>query len=144
MRRRQLAPRFVDIVPERPDEGSLYISIEFGLAVHLCACGCGQKVVTPFSPAEWRLIYDGETVSLAPSVGNWSFDCQSHYWITGSRVKWAAAFSPERIARVRQRDASALHAYYDPPEGFGEQPEPPVAKPGWWRRLLTRLRSLRQ
>jgi uncharacterized protein DUF6527 len=28
----------------------LYVSEEFGVAGHLCACGCGNKVVTPLGP----------------------------------------------------------------------------------------------
>ena len=53
------------------------MSIPYATAVHLCACGCGNKVVTPFSPAEWQLTYDGDTVSLSPSIGNWQFPCKS-------------------------------------------------------------------
>lgn len=44
------------------------------------------------------------TVSLAPSIGNWSFACKSHYWITGNEVRWAGAISPETIAAVKARD----------------------------------------
>jgi hypothetical protein len=42
-------------------------------------CGCGKKVVLPLHPTHGKLTYDGETVSLSPSVGNWSFPCESHY-----------------------------------------------------------------
>jgi len=34
-------------------------------------------VVTPLSPTGWSLIFDGETVSLYPSIGNWNFPCRS-------------------------------------------------------------------
>ena len=30
--------------------------------------------------------YDGETVSLSPSIGNFQFPCKSHYWIRENRV----------------------------------------------------------
>ena len=34
-----------------------------------CACGCGTGISLPLGSAEWKLEYDGETVSLRPSVG---------------------------------------------------------------------------
>ena len=37
-----------------------------------CCCGCGEEVVTPFSPAQWQMSFDGEAVSLHPSIGNWN------------------------------------------------------------------------
>ena len=59
-----LEPLFVHEVPERPEEGKLYISIEFGSVNHLCACGCGNEVVTPLHPARWAILYDGDTITL--------------------------------------------------------------------------------
>ena len=100
----QLTPEFVEYVPERPAPGVLYVSRRYATATHLCCCGCGSEVVTPLNPAKWRLTEDGGTVSLHPSVGNWSLPCQSHYWITGNRVRWAAAMAPEVIAAVKARD----------------------------------------
>lgn len=83
-----LAHKFVTSVPEILEDGVLYISIEYATAIHKCCCGCGSQVVTPFSPKGWKLIFDGETITLRPSIGNWSFKCQSHYFITNSRVEW--------------------------------------------------------
>lgn len=100
----QLTPEFVEYIPERPALGVLYVSRRYATAIHLCCCGCGSDVVTPLNPAKWRLTVHGGTVSLHPSVGNWSLPCQSHYWITGNRVRWAAAMSPEVIAAVKARD----------------------------------------
>lgn len=89
MRKRlKLEHRFVSTIPDRLEKGVLYISIDYATAVHLCACGCGQEVVTPLSPHDWSLMFDGETVSLCPSVGNWSFQCRSHYWVRRNRVHW--------------------------------------------------------
>ena len=107
----QLTPKFVEYIPERPALGILYVSRRYATAVHLCCCGCGSEVVTPLNPAKWRLTEDSGTVSLHPSIGNWSLPCQSHYWITGSRVRWAAAMAPGIIAAVKardRRDAAAL------------------------------------
>ena len=91
---------FVEHIPEQVAEGVLYVSIRFGTVVHRCACGCGEEVVTPLGPAEWRLTYDGKTVSLAPSIGNWSFACRSHYWIEEGRVRSARGFSTQEVALV--------------------------------------------
>jgi hypothetical protein len=51
--------------------------------------GCGEKVVTPLSPAEWQLSYDGEAISLHPSIGNSRFPCGLHYWVKRGQVVWA-------------------------------------------------------
>lgn len=71
MRTERLEPKFVEAIPEQLESGYLYVSIRFRTAQHLCACGCGSSVVTPIKPAKYSLTYNGETVSLWPSVGNW-------------------------------------------------------------------------
>ena len=68
--------------------------------------------MTPLGPAEWQLTYDGRTVSLAPSIGNWSFACRSHYWIEGGNVRWARGFSGAEVARVRQKARTRRESYY--------------------------------
>lgn len=107
-RRTAVAHRFVDHIPEQLDDGVVYVSIPYATALHLCCCGCGNEVVTPFSPARWSLTFDGEAISLAPSIGNWSFSCQSHYWIDQGRVRWAARWTKERIAAGRVADQRSL------------------------------------
>ena len=72
-----LEHRFVQYIPEALDEGVLYISVEFATASHACCCGCGNEVVTPIDPVGWTLSFDGVTVSLSPSIGNWQLSCQS-------------------------------------------------------------------
>ena len=61
----RFAHKFVEPIPERLEEGVLYISIHYATGMHLCACGCGHQVVTPLSPTDWEMTFDGETVSLA-------------------------------------------------------------------------------
>lgn len=100
----EIKPEFVEFIPERVVPGVLYISKRFSTASHSCCCGCGLEVVTPLNSAKWQLPENGGAVSLRPSVGNWSFPCQSHYWISGNRVQWAAAMSAERISAVKARD----------------------------------------
>jgi hypothetical protein len=110
--RKTLTPEFVGEIPRDLEDGVLYVSMEFATVVHRCACGCGGKVVTPLSPTDWRITYDGEGVSLSPSVGNWSFPCRSHYVIRANRVQWAPPWSAKQIEAGRQRDRARKDAYY--------------------------------
>jgi hypothetical protein len=50
------------------------------------------------------MTFDGETVSLNPSIGNWSLPCKSHYWIRKGQIRWARTFNDSEIAAVRLRD----------------------------------------
>ncbi len=80
---------FVVHIPEKLENGVLYISMTHTVAMHLCACGCGEEVITPLHPRTgWVLTYDGVGVSLDPSIGNWNFACRSHYFIKHSRIRW--------------------------------------------------------
>lgn len=98
-----LRHQFVDEIPADLDHGVIYISMEFATTMHLCCCGCGSVVVLPLRPTAWTLSYDGESVSMSPSVGNWSFPCRSHYWIRNGGVSWAGEWSDQRIAVGRRR-----------------------------------------
>jgi Family of unknown function (DUF6527) len=113
MRRAEwLEPIFVEEIPRDLEPGTLYVSIAYRTAMHLCACGCGNEVVTPLHPARWSLNYDGEAVSLRPSVGNWALPCRSHYLVTRNQVKWAGIWSTERIDAGRLRDRAAVEAHF--------------------------------
>lgn len=101
---KKLSHRFVTSVPEELEDGVVYISIEYASVIHKCCCGCGKEVVTPLSPNDWRLIFDGQTISLYPSIGNWSFPCQSHYWIRNGEVEWAPKWSKKQIAAARESE----------------------------------------
>jgi Family of unknown function (DUF6527) len=103
---------FVEFVPDELAEATLYISIPYATAVHSCLCGCGQRVVTPLSPTDWELTFDGVSVSLDPSIGNWSFPCRSHYFIRRSRVRWAGKLSEEKINAGRARDRKEKEQYF--------------------------------
>jgi hypothetical protein len=107
-----LKHEFVEFIPDELERGTLYISIRFATASHLCCCGCGNKVVTPIRPTDWKLIFDGKTVSLYPSIGNWSFPCQSHYWIRNNRIEWAPKWSRKQIEHGRLRDNSVKQDYF--------------------------------
>ena len=92
-----LEHKFVDHIPDILDDGVLYVSIPFATAVHRCCCGCGSEVVTPLDPTDWRMTFDGKSISLYPSIGNWSFDCQAHYCIHRNQVRWARRLSKDEI-----------------------------------------------
>lgn len=109
-----LSCEFVRTIPDKLNEKTLYVSMDYATAAHKCCCGCGREVITPLSPTDWKLKFDGVTVSLSPSIGNWSFPCRSHYWIERSRVKWAGQWSDEQIAAGRARDQQAKQRYYAP------------------------------
>ena len=96
--------KFVDFIPEIIEEKTIYISIEYCTAVHKCVCGCGNEVVTPISPTDWELRFDGKNVSLSPSIGNWSFECKSHYFITRNNIHHVRRWLDWKIEEGRQDD----------------------------------------
>lgn len=103
---------FVEFIPNHLKERTIYISVTFGTVVHKCCCGCGNEVITPLSSTDWELTFDGESISLYPSVGNWSFACKSHYWIRNNRVEWAKKWSEEKINAGRRHDYLNKKKYY--------------------------------
>lgn len=111
-RRTKITHEFVEFMPSERQEGVVYVSMKYATAIHNCCCGCRSKVVTPLSPTDWKLSFDGETISLYPSIGNWAFVCQSHYWIINGRVKWARKWNQEEIRLGREKDESNKNAHY--------------------------------
>lgn len=131
----ELRHEFVEFIPDRLEPGVLYISIPYATTTHLCACGCGNEVANPLAPHGWQLTFDGRSVSLNPSVGNWSFDCESHYWIRRDRVDWAPAMERDQIDAGRARRRLDIDR-----DLSGTTREPTVpAKSGWLARLRVTL-----
>jgi hypothetical protein len=129
-----LRPEFVEAFPAVMDQEVLYISIPYNTCGHLCCCGCGQEVVTPLSPAQWSLTYDGQNASLRPSIGNWGLPCQSHYWIREGKVVWSRRYTPEEIATNRDDDRRRLTQHFDT---IAPTPPPAEGRRRWlarWRR----------
>lgn len=118
-----IVPEFVERVPSIIEEGVIYISTSVNTAIHLCPCGCKTEIVTPFDPDEWYFTYDGETISLYPSVGVWGAECKSHYWIKKSKVEWSRMYSKEEIEEVRASERNQ-------PQNSSTQTK--KAK-SWWR-----------
>ena len=90
MKIEKLRPEFVEFIPLELEEGILYISMRYATAAHLCACGCKQKVITPISPHTWSILYNGESVTFSPSIGNYEQECISHYFIRNNRIIWCS------------------------------------------------------
>jgi hypothetical protein len=127
--------RFVNYIPESLEPGVVYISLEYGAVLHSCCCGCGETVSIPLSPVQWKLTYDGETISLAPSVGSGVLPCNSHYWIRENTVRWAPALSKHETVASLQRDRAVAVDHLRP------RPSPELSSPrkrGFLRRLFGR------
>ena len=137
-----LKHEFVEFIPEDLRDGTIYVSIRFATASHKCCCGCGQKVVTPLRPTDWKLIFDGKTISLDPSIGNWGFECRSHYWITNNKVRWAAEWAQNEVQAGRNQDRRAKATYFKTPtEKASETGLLPAAQPSTPQSLLRRFQK---
>lgn len=140
---------FVQYIPNELQDGVVYISISYGTVVHKCFCGCGSEVVTPLSPNDWSLTYDGMSISLSPSIGNWSYPCQSHYWIEDGKVKWAGQWSRDRIETGRRKDRQRQKSYYHQMSFLSDNVEKNEdvltkreAKMSLWQKLLMILKRV--
>jgi hypothetical protein len=126
MRYSLLKHRFVQYIPEHLEPGVLYVSLDYATAAHSCCCGCGEEVVTPFTPNDWKMIFDGETISLWPSVGNWQLRCRSHYVIERGRAIVAPAWSDERVAAQLEGGKAAKARYFGTPKPMKKSGTVPV------------------
>jgi hypothetical protein len=133
-----IAHEFVDSMPTELHPGVVYVSIDFRTTMHLCACGCGNEVVLPLRPTAWSLTFDGDAISMSPSVGNWGFACRSHYWIRRGRVEWAGDWSDEQVEGGRRRTLVERGAIATPRNGTER------ARPMWRRSLATLWSRLRR
>ncbi len=113
MKIRKIRPEFVEYIPDNLEDGIIYISIPYNTASHKCASGCGEIVVTPITPTDWTLIWNGDTMSLNPSIGNWSLPCHSHYWIKYNKVIWARKWSLTEIEANRVSDSRRKIRYFN-------------------------------
>jgi hypothetical protein len=124
-----LVPQFVEEIPEAVEPGVFYVSLEHGSMIHLCPCGCGHEVALPLTPLDWRFTFDGETISVSPSVGSWSLPCRSHYIIDRGRVRWAEDWIEAEVEAGRRRDQARKDIRFNPPSVAKEGPEFAVRPP---------------
>jgi len=141
MRHKRLEHRFVEHIPERLEAGVLYVSMEYATSVHSCCCGCGEEVVAPFTPTDWKMTFDGESISLRPSIGSWTLKCRSHYVIDRGKVIEAGSWSDGQVEAERRRDRAAKAQFYGktPKVEAPVQAVAPEATPGFWRRVWDRV-----
>jgi hypothetical protein len=125
---------FVERMPNVLEPGHLYISNEYFVTKHLCACGCGEVVTLPLHPEQWRYTFDGKRISVQPSVGNIGTPCNSHYWINAGHIDWAKSISKAQGQRGWERDQQA----FLPRDEARSAPElAPTTRPRrrWWGRF---------
>jgi Family of unknown function (DUF6527) len=144
VRRSSFRHTFVEFIPDELEDGVIYISITYATVVHACACGCGEEVVTPLTPTDWTLVFDGDSVSLDPSIGNWGFSCRSHYWLRSGHTIWAPQWAQQRVQAARINDRKTRSEFYSVPrptyaEGLEEAGER-TRRSGFWKRLMGRVR----
>lgn len=120
--------KFVDTIPGEIEDNVLYISLKYNVTKHLCPCGCGSEIVATLSPARYQLYYDGETVSLTPSFGNWLHECRSHYLIKKDKVVWAKSMPKHKSDAVIKRDQKELKEYINTKKKYKHKSEATIQK----------------
>lgn len=129
-----LEPKFVELMPKVFESGILYISTTYLLMLHLCACGCGEKVVLPIHPMQWHFTYNGDDVTVHPSIGNIGTTCNSHYWVINGDVEWSTDISAAEAARRRIRDQQEVSRYNDKPTLNNQSQH--LSKKSLWERVM--------
>jgi len=103
----------VHFLPKDLEPKILYVSEEYGVAGHLCPCGCGNKIITPLGPTEWSFTQVKGKPSLYPSIGNWQLPCRSHYWIIKGEIEWSGQWTEKQIAAGRKAEDKRRKSYYN-------------------------------
>lgn len=102
MRVDQYSVEVVNQIPTIIENGILYVSFLYNVSVHNCPCGCGEQVIILINPNGWSIKYNGEEVSFSPSIGNWTFECKSHYYITNNRVNWIFGYDKVKFTGLKK------------------------------------------
>jgi Family of unknown function (DUF6527) len=119
----------VHYVPAVLEPGVLYVSEEYKIAMHLCACGCGSKVPVSLGPAGWTVTERNGRPTIRPSIGNGQLPCRSHYLISDGKVEWVPAMSAAQTVAALKSDHRRREAYYG---DLNRQPP-------WWLRAWKAL-----
>ncbi|CDX21301.1 conserved hypothetical protein [Mesorhizobium plurifarium] len=122
----------VHYVPAELEPGVLYVSDEYKIAMHLCACGCGSKVPVSLGPAGWTVTERNGKPTIRPSIGSGQLPCHSHYFITNGQVEWLRAMSAAQTVAALKFDHSRREAHYRDLN----------RRSRWWGRLWKRLLGL--
>lgn len=127
-----LTYKAVEFIPERLENGIIYVSAPYKIAAHNCCCGCGEQVITPINPTDWSISIKNNQVTLYPSIGNWSYSCRSHYWIRNGRIIWSAQMSEEQIKQGRNIDRQIKERYFNEIN----------KNKNWWWQITKKIREL--
>lgn len=127
---------FVEHIPRELEKDTVYVSMNHATVIHNCFCGCRNQVVTPLSPTGWKLTYDGEFITLYPSIGNWNLPCKSHYWIRSGQIEWSTKWSDQRIEAGRLAEESRRNDYYSRRSDVSSLDDPVL---GFWARLWLKI-----
>jgi len=102
-------------------------------------------VVTPLTPVDWAVIYDGQSISLFPSIGRHDAPCRSHYWIRDNGVIWSDTWSRDKVNSLKRHETGLRDQYF----GFeqdrlrqlgGSKPDKAPERRGWLHRVWKRWR----
>ncbi len=95
---------FATLIPDELEDGVVY-SLAAVPWPCTAAAAAAESAITPLDPAQWSLTYDGQTVSLDPSIAGGR--CQLGTIITRGVVRWArplrSASTPSRPTAIRPR-----------------------------------------
>ena len=108
----QILPEFVEKIPKEIDDGYLYLCLPYNAVIHKCACGCGEIISTPLDKKYgWVMKYDGEAVTLSPSIGNGAYKCRSHYFIRENSVVWLGKMGEINTKQRKKKDFSLKNLF---------------------------------
>ena len=111
--RYKVTPRFVEqIPPGKRESGVILVCIKYGVMSLACPCGCGLTMDLSIEPHRWRIEWDGEHLSVCPSVSSSGLPCRSHYWIQSNRIEWCRPIShaaERRKERIEDEARRAVH-----------------------------------
>jgi hypothetical protein len=102
----------VKYLPQELDSGILYVSKKYGIAGHLCPCGCGNKIISPLGRTEWHLKVKNGKPTLYPSLGNWQLSCRSHYYIIDGEIEWSYQWNDDQIKRGQNAEDMRRKNYF--------------------------------
>jgi len=92
---------------------------------------------------QWQMSFNGDAVSLHPSIGNWNLRCRSHYLVREGRVIEAPQWTKEEIEAGRRRDKEARTKYLaGGPAANVSRPADKSVEPTWLERLIALLKSV--
>ena len=77
----EVAPVYVDYIPNELEENKIYISHKYKTSVHNCLCGCKNHVILPLGYNGWDLVEENGKISFIPSILSNNLACRSHYVI---------------------------------------------------------------